>query len=252
MFSLAQLILIARCILFTSISYLFCQSIYSHLLKIAYWVQRWGAYFACFPPVKFLIDVLVTIPRALEIHCLSNQTADFVKNLLRATYNLFALPIFTSVFFSPRENDDQEERATENRIERQNVVSTKYNYCTQAENTQPLPKEPPRKIIIPNKLYPRYKKILYFLALIFASVLIIFLAKNKQTNKTKQFFAIVTHDVATSYILQLDFLMEINWETGLNYLTKKLLFSFALLLLEPLPCIYLHRKSISISKFLLT
>ena len=53
--------------------------------KIAYWVERCGAYFACFLLVKFLIDILVTILRALEIHRLSKQTTGFWKILLGAT-----------------------------------------------------------------------------------------------------------------------------------------------------------------------
>ena len=116
--------------------------------KIAYWVERCGAYFASFLLVKFLIDILVTILRALEIHRLSKQTTGFWKILLGATYNLFVLSIFTSVF-SPNENEEQKERAAEHGVELKGVESPKYNFCTQAENAQPLPEEPPR-----NKHYP--------------------------------------------------------------------------------------------------
>ena len=116
--------------------------------KIAYWVERCGAYIACFLHAKFLIDILVTITWALEIHRLSKQTTGFWKILLGATYNLFNLSIFTSVF-SHNENDEQKERAAEHRVELKGVESPKYTHCTQAENAQSLAEEPPR-----NKRYP--------------------------------------------------------------------------------------------------
>ena len=118
--------------------------------RIAYWVERCGAYFACFLLVKLLFDILVTILWALEIHRLSKQTTEFWKILLGATYNLFVLSIFTSVFsYSPKENNEQKERAAEHRVEFKGVESPKCNHCREAENAQPLPEEPPQ-----NKHYP--------------------------------------------------------------------------------------------------
>ena len=65
---------------------------------IIFYLEKIGAYFACFLCIKFFTDVIVTIIRAFEILKISNRTRSFWKNLLGATYNLCILSFFTPVF----------------------------------------------------------------------------------------------------------------------------------------------------------
>ena len=65
---------------------------------VAFFMEKRGVYFACFLFIKFLLETIVTIIKALETNKLTNRTMSFWKILLGATYNLFIVSIFTSIF----------------------------------------------------------------------------------------------------------------------------------------------------------
>ena len=65
---------------------------------IGYWLEKCGIWFAVFLFIKLIIDVTVTIVRAFEIHRLTGASVGFGKILLSATYNLFMVSIFHSMF----------------------------------------------------------------------------------------------------------------------------------------------------------
>ena len=72
---------------------------------IAYWLEKCGIWFAVFPFVKLIIDITVTTVRAFEIHRLTGASVVFGKILFSATYNLFMVSIFLSMF-TPTTNDN--------------------------------------------------------------------------------------------------------------------------------------------------
>ena len=57
-----------------------------------------GKFFACFLLVKFNIDVVVIVLRWLEIRKVSGAIFVFVRNLLGATFHLFALSLQTPMY----------------------------------------------------------------------------------------------------------------------------------------------------------
>ena len=65
---------------------------------IGYWLEKCGIWFAVFLFIKLIIDVTVTIVRAFEIHRLTGASVGIGKILLSATYNLFMVSIFHSMF----------------------------------------------------------------------------------------------------------------------------------------------------------
>ena len=52
---------------------------------ITYYLEKIGMYFACFLCLKFIIDIVVAIVRAFELHTISNKTLGFWKIMLGAT-----------------------------------------------------------------------------------------------------------------------------------------------------------------------
>ena len=86
---------------------------------ITYYLEKLGIYFAVFLCIKFILDVITTMLRAFEIHKMSNRTIGFWKILLGATYNLFVLSVFTSIF--------SEGKPTPSAPSRQRRVSSNYN-----------------------------------------------------------------------------------------------------------------------------
>ena len=58
--------------------------------------------------IKFLIDVVIFILRAFEIQKLSKNTIGFPKTLLGASYNLFLLSIVTSIYQTPKDDENSE------------------------------------------------------------------------------------------------------------------------------------------------
>ena len=60
---------------------------------VAFFLEKIRIYFACFF-FKFLLEVIVTIIKALEITKLTNRTMSFWKIILGATYNFFVLSVY--------------------------------------------------------------------------------------------------------------------------------------------------------------
>ena len=58
--------------------------------------------------VKFIIDILVCIIRALQIHKISEASESFGKVILSATFNILFQSIVTSIFRPTEEKDDSE------------------------------------------------------------------------------------------------------------------------------------------------
>ena len=48
--------------------------------------------------IKLLIDVIIVVVKAFQVHRLTGKTVGFSKVLLAATYNLFFLLVITSIF----------------------------------------------------------------------------------------------------------------------------------------------------------
>ena len=65
---------------------------------ITYYLEKIGMYFACFPCLKFITDIVVAIVRAFELHTISNKTLGFWKIMLGAIYNLFILSLLHQFF----------------------------------------------------------------------------------------------------------------------------------------------------------
>ena len=55
-----------------------------------------------------MIDVVIFILRAFEIQKLSKNTIDFWKTLLGASYNLFLLSIVTSIYQTPKDDENSD------------------------------------------------------------------------------------------------------------------------------------------------
>ena len=75
--------------------------------EIGYYVERAGVLFACFMLIKFFfIDIVIFILRDFEIKKLSKNTIGFWKTLLGASYNLFLLSIVTSIYQTPKDDEN--------------------------------------------------------------------------------------------------------------------------------------------------
>ena len=58
--------------------------------------------------MKFIIDIVVCIIRALQIHKITGASVSFGKIILSATFNILFQSIVTSVFRPTEERDDSE------------------------------------------------------------------------------------------------------------------------------------------------
>ena len=72
---------------------------------VGYWLEKCGLIFAIFLFIKFVIDILVTVIRTLEIHRITGSTVSFGRILLSATYNVFMVSILHSIY-SPNLSTD--------------------------------------------------------------------------------------------------------------------------------------------------
>ena len=52
---------------------------------VSYWLEKCGIWFTTFLFIKLIIDIIVTVMRALEIHRKNGRSASFRKVLLSAT-----------------------------------------------------------------------------------------------------------------------------------------------------------------------
>ena len=76
--------------------------------RMHYYLEQCGITFAVFLFVKFIIDIVVCIIRALQIHKISGASVSFGKVILSATFNILFQSIVTSVFRPTEERDDSE------------------------------------------------------------------------------------------------------------------------------------------------
>ena len=74
---------------------------------VAFFLQKGGIYFACFLFIKFLLEIVLTIIKNLEINKLNIRTLSFWKIMLGATYNVFVLLVFFSTFSNKKYQDTQ-------------------------------------------------------------------------------------------------------------------------------------------------
>ena len=80
-------------------------------------LEQCGIYFAAFLFLNFIIQIVVTIVKALQIHKITGASVDFVKIISFATYNILFTSIMTSIFKNETTNekqpDDDEHLVTE-------------------------------------------------------------------------------------------------------------------------------------------
>ena len=103
---------------------------------VAFFLEKIGIHFACFLFLKFLLEIIVTIIKALEINKLTNRTMSFWKIILGATYNLFVLSVFTSIFSN--ENSNLESSDLQNSRQKQ-IRQQNHNQNIYQESTASLP-----------------------------------------------------------------------------------------------------------------
>ncbi len=87
-----------------------------HFGFLTYWIERLGIYFAAFLLIKFVIQIIVTILRALEIHRITGASVSFGKIILSATYQLLFLSILTNLFKSENDLDTENEPGTYHKL----------------------------------------------------------------------------------------------------------------------------------------
>ena len=76
--------------------------------RVHYYLEQCGITFAVFLFVKFIIDIVVCIIRALQIHKITGASVSFGKVILSATFSILFQSIVTSVFCPTEERDDSE------------------------------------------------------------------------------------------------------------------------------------------------
>ena len=74
-------------------------------------LEQRGIYFAAFLFVKLIIQIVVTIVKALEIHKSTGASVNFGKIILFATYNILFTSIMTSIFKNETTNEKQPDDA---------------------------------------------------------------------------------------------------------------------------------------------
>ena len=74
-------------------------------------LEQCGIYFAAFLFLKFIIQIVVTIVKALQIHKITGASVNFGKTVLFATYNILFTSIMTSIFKSETTNEKQPDDA---------------------------------------------------------------------------------------------------------------------------------------------
>ena len=65
---------------------------------VTYCLEKMSIYFALFLFIKLLIDILIVVVTAFQVHELTGKTVGFSKVLLSTTYNLFFFSVITSIF----------------------------------------------------------------------------------------------------------------------------------------------------------
>ena len=70
-------------------------------------LEQYAIYFAAFLFLKFIIQIVVTIVKALQIHKITGASVNFDKIFLFATYNILFTSIMTFIFKSESTNEKQ-------------------------------------------------------------------------------------------------------------------------------------------------
>ena len=68
-------------------------------------LEQCGIYFAAFLFLKFIIQIVVTIIKALQVHKITGASVNFGKIFLFATYNFLFASIMISIFKNERANE---------------------------------------------------------------------------------------------------------------------------------------------------
>ena len=63
--------------------------------NITYYLEKLGVYLAIFLFIKLLIDVIIVVVKAFQVHKLRGKTVGFSKVLFTAAYDLFFLSVIT-------------------------------------------------------------------------------------------------------------------------------------------------------------
>ena len=126
--------------------------------EIGYYVERARILFACFMSIKFLMDVVIFILRTFEIQKLSKNTIGFWKTLLGASYNLFLLSIVTSIYQTPKD-DENSENNTNNEPNRSRYLkhtsdNNIYHDNSQIELSPLTAPETPASVLEKPHIYP--------------------------------------------------------------------------------------------------
>ena len=79
----------------------------SHFGIVCYWLEKLGIFFACFLFLKLILEVLISLYRALELKTVTHGTVTFGRTLLYGFFNLAHLGIFTPIF---KTDDNPEDR----------------------------------------------------------------------------------------------------------------------------------------------
>ena len=74
-------------------------------------LEQCGIYFAAFLFLKFTIQIVITIVKALQIHEITGASVNFGKIILFATYNFLFTSIMTSIFKNQTTNEKQPDDA---------------------------------------------------------------------------------------------------------------------------------------------
>ena len=77
--------------------------------KVQYYLEKCGIVFASFLFVKFILDCLVFIKKAMHIHKITDRSLHFGKVLLAASYNILFTSIVTSIFTQDEQTEKIEQ-----------------------------------------------------------------------------------------------------------------------------------------------
>ena len=114
---------------------------------IPYVIEKCGIYFAAFLFCKFIIDIVVMVIRAIEIHKMVGRTVSFARIITAALYNIFFLSILTSIYSDDKDktkgNFYEEMRITPNKHEEYSQLQPLYPNIHNAHNVIHVPIGPP-------------------------------------------------------------------------------------------------------------
>ena len=78
--------------------------------KIQVIIERWGIFVAAFLFIRLLIDIVLSLIRAMQINKITDASIHFGKALFAATFHLMSVPILTSLYQATNsENNNTDE-----------------------------------------------------------------------------------------------------------------------------------------------